>query len=165
MTLPELKLNRSVQIAKSNGTDTSSLRLDEKTMDTIANIDKSFEIIGDIKAIPYTHSVMPEFEFSHKLDQMNRKNYYNNSFYYSGNIPAIKTDTIYNNYLVLSGFFTEDVNVSFIVSLSENGSFLVNFPIKSSFNNADGLQKIDDFFKELKQIAFPRRPNGTRSFR
>ncbi len=171
---------RSIQITKNNGHIQARFVVDKKAVDTIADIDKSFEIIGaamskdvfnnspvdviytdehfnDIKTLPYTASVLPEIEFSRELDQMEKKNYNNNTFYYSGNIPAAKTDTIYN-YLVSSGFFSADGTVSLIVSLSQNGSFLVRFPVKSSFNNADGLQKIDDFGKELKQTAFSADP-------
>ena len=171
---------RSVQITKENGRIQARFVVDKKAVDTIAGIDKSFEIIGaamsndvfnkmpvdviytddyfkDIKTIPYTPSVMPQVDFSHELEQMDKKNYNSNTFYYSKNITAAKTDTIYN-YLVSSGFFAPDGGVSIIVSLLQNDSFLVRFPIKSSFNNADGLQKIDDFGKELKQMAFPADP-------
>lgn len=171
---------RSVQITKNNGRIQARFVVDKKAVDTIADIDKSFEIIGasmskdvfnnspvdviytdeyfkDIKTIPYTPSVMPEVDFSHELEQMDKKNYNSNTFYYSKNIPAAKTDTIYK-YLVSSGFFAPDGGVSLIVSLSPDGSFLVKFPVKSSFNNADGLQKIDAFGKELKQRAFPGDP-------
>ncbi len=171
---------RSVQITKNNGRIQARFVVDKKAVDTVADIDKSFEIIGaamskdvfnnmpvdviytdeyfkDIKTIPYAQSVIPQVDLSHELEQMDKKNYNNNTFYYSKNISAAKTDTIYN-YLVSSGFFAPDGGVSLIVSLSQSGSFLVKFPIKSSFNNADGLQKIDAFGKELKQTAFPADP-------
>lgn len=171
---------RSVQITKNNGRIQARFVVDEKVVDTLAGIDKSFEIIGaamskqvfnntpvdviytneyfkDIKTLPFTSAVMAEVDFSDELEQMDKRNYNNNVFYYSKNIPAAKSDTIYN-YLVTSGFFSQDGVVSLIVSLSPDGSYLVKFPIKSSFNNADGLQKIDDFGKEFKQTAFPADP-------
>ncbi|HEY5407320.1 MAG TPA: hypothetical protein VIJ92_09535 [Ginsengibacter sp.] len=171
---------RSVQISKDSGRIQARFVVDEKAVDTVADIDKSFEIIGaamskqvfnntpvdviytdeyfkDIKKIPYTPSAMAAIDLSNELEQMDKKNYNSNIFYYSKNIGAEKTDTIYN-YLVSSGFFSKDGSVSLIVSLLPNNSFLVRFPIKSSFNNADGLQKIDAFGKELKQTAFPAEP-------
>ncbi len=168
---------RSVQITKDSGRIKARFVVNAKAIDTMTDADKNFQIIGaamskdvfkntpvdviytdehfdDIKTIPYTPSAMSSINFSRELEQMGKKEYNNNTFYYSKNIATSKTDTIYN-YLVSSGFFAPDGSVDLIVSRSPNNSFLIKFPVKSSFNNADGLQKIDDFGKELKQMVFP----------
>ncbi len=167
---------RSVQITKEDGRIKARFVINRKAMDTLAGADKDFELIGaamskeifnnmpvdvictdsyfrDFKTIPFAPSQLPAVSLSEELQQMDQKEYRGNTLYTSKNMLPAKTDSIYN-YLVSSGFFTNDGAVDLIMSLQQNGIYLVKFPSKASAGDADGLQKIDDFGREMKQSVF-----------
>jgi len=167
---------RTVQIIKDGGRIKARFVVNIKAIDTVTNADKVFELLGatmtkevfnnipvdiiltdryfkDIKTIPYSPAQLSTVNLTEEIQQMDKKDYHNNTLYYSKNIPAVMTDSIYNH-LVSAGFFETDGSVDLIISLRQNGSYYIRFPIKPSSNNPAGLQNIDDFGKELKQNVF-----------
>ncbi len=166
----------SVQITKDDGRIKARFVVNIKAVDTLTNADKEFELIGatmsknvfnntpvdviltdkylkDIKTIPYSTAQLSAVNLTEEIQQMNRKDYHNNTLYYSKNISPVMADSIYNH-LVSGGFFETDGSVDLIISLRQNGSYYIKLPIKPSFNNPEGLQNLDDFGKELKQNVF-----------
>jgi hypothetical protein len=171
---------RSVQISKDSGRIKARFVVDEKAIESMPDADNNFAIIGaamskdvfnntpvdviytddhfkDIKTIPYKPSALIAVNISEEVKQMEKKNYNNNTLYYSKDISNEQADTI-SDYLVKSGFFSTEGNIDLIVSKIQSGGFHIKFPIKPSFNNEEGLQKVDDFGKEIKKTLFPGVP-------
>lgn len=171
---------RSVQITKDSGRIKARFVVDKKAIEAMPDADNNFAIIGaamskdvfnntpvdviytddyfkDIKTIPYKPAVLSAVNFSDEISKMNKKASDNNTLYYSKDISSEQADSI-SDYLVKSGFFSADGNIDLIVSKIISGGFHIKFPIKASFNNTDGLQKVDDFGKEIKKELFPDVP-------
>jgi hypothetical protein len=64
-----------------------------------------------------------------------------------------EADTIFN-YLLKSEFFMNEGNIDLLLAKTPANGFHFRFPVKASFSNAEGLQKVDDFVKQLKQDVF-----------
>ena len=167
---------RSVQISKDSGRIKARFVVDEKAIQAMPDADNNFAIIGsamskdvfnntpvdviytddyfkDIKTIPYKPAALSAINISDEVKEMDKKTSYNNTLYYSKDISGEQADSI-SNYLIKSGFFTAGGNIDLIISKIQSGGFHIKFPIKVSFNNEEGLQKVDDFGKEIKKTLF-----------
>ncbi len=170
---------RSVQITKDNGRIKARFVVDKKAIDSLPDADSDFAIIGasmskkvfnsqpvdviytdtyfkDFKTIPFDANALHSINKIDELQNMHHKNYENNLLYYSNDVADAEADSI-SAYLVQSGFFGKDGNLE-IIAYKNNDGYLLKIPIKSSFNNSDGLQKIDDYGKEIKKNLFPETP-------
>jgi hypothetical protein len=171
---------RSVQISKDSGRVKARFVVDEKALATIPNVDESFALIGvlmskdvfgntpvdviftneffkAIKTIPYNAENLTAVTLREEIGRMQTKAYNKNTLYYASNIPGEEADTI-STYLVNNGFFTKDGNNDLVVTKTEVSGFHVSFLIKASFANEEGLQKADNFGKDLKKDLFPNEP-------
>lgn len=171
---------RSVQISKDSGRVKARFVVDEKALASIPNADESFELIGalmsrevfnntpvdvvftdeffkDIKTIPYKAGALAAANIREEINQMQKKEYNKNTLYYTKDIPAEEADVI-SAYLVKGGFFTTDGNKDLLLAKTARNGFLVRFLIKASFANEAGLQKADNFGKEMKKDLFPDVP-------
>jgi hypothetical protein len=168
---------RSVQISKENGRIQARFVVDAKAIQSLQDADDNFAIIGaamskdvfsnipvdviytddhfkDIKTIPYRESALAVANISDEIKQMDKKSYRDNTLYYSKDISSAQADTV-SNYLIKSGFFSSEGKLDLILSKIPGSGFHIKFPIKSSFNNEEGLQKVDDFGKDIKRDLFP----------
>jgi hypothetical protein len=171
---------RSVQISKDGGRVKARFVVDEKALASIPNADESFEQIGalmskevfnntpvdvvftdeffkDIKTIPYKASALAAVNIREEINQMQKKEYNKNTLYYTKDIPGEEADSI-SDYLVKGGFFTIDGNNDLLVAKTAGNGFHVSFIIKASFANEEGLQKADNFGKEMKRDLFANVP-------
>ncbi|MEP6948022.1 MAG: hypothetical protein ABI863_02045 [Ginsengibacter sp.] len=171
---------RSVQISKDSGRVKARFVVDEKALATIPNVDESFALMGalmskevfnntpvdvvftdeffkDIKTIPYKAGALAAVNVREEINQMQKKEYNKNTLYYTKDIPNEEADTI-SAYLVKNGFFTKDGNNDLIVAKNPGNGFHVSFLIKASFANEEGLQKADNFGKEMKRDLFANVP-------
>jgi hypothetical protein len=171
---------RSVQISKDSGRIKARFVVDEKAIGTMPDADESFALIGaamskdvfnntpvdviytddyfkDIKTIPYKPSALSAVDVSDEVKEMDKKTSNNNTLYYSKDISGEQADSI-SEYLVKSGFFSSGGNIDLILSKLQGGGFHIKFPIKASFNNEEGLQKVDAFGKQIKTDLFPNVP-------
>jgi hypothetical protein len=168
---------RSVQISKENGRIQARFVVEAKAIESMQDADNNFAIIGaamskgvfadipvdviytddhfkDIKTILYRQSALAAVNISDEIKQMGKKSYRDNTLYYSKDISSDQADTI-SNYLVKSGFFSSEGKLDLILSKIPGGGFHIKFPIKPSFNNTEGLQKVDDFGRDIKKDLFP----------
>lgn len=171
---------RSVQISKDSGRIKARFVVDEKALASIPNADESFAQIGasmskevfnntpvdiiftdeffkDLKTIPYKATALQAANVSEEVKQMQKKEYNKNTLYYTKDITNEEADTI-SAYLVKNGFFTTNGNNDLLVSKTGDNGVHIRFLIKASFANEEGLQKADNFGKDLKKDLFPSVP-------
>ena len=167
---------RSVQISKKNDRFEARMVIDEKGFAKIEDADDKFALLGammskavfnnapvdiiytddgfkDKKTISYKPDLLEAGKLTDEIKSMKTKKYENNTLYYGKDISEEASDTIIN-YLVKSEFFTPKGNNDIILSKTANGGAHFKFPVKASFANKEGLQKIDAFAKELKTDMF-----------
>src|SRR5439155_27151526 len=106
----------------------------------------------DIKTIPYKTAGLTHANLLEELNQMQRKEHKGNTLYYSKNFTDQEATALFD-YLVSSGFFSTEGNNDSILEKNGN-SFHFKFPVKASFANEEGFQKVDDFAKELKRDLY-----------
>jgi len=167
---------RSVQISRENGHIKARFVLDEKVIDSMADADKNFALIGaamskdvfnntpvdviyadeyfkDFKTVPYDPTQLPAIRIADEIKHMDNKKYGKNILYYSHDIAGAKADSI-SDYLVKNGFFLQDGDIALLISSLDSGGYRIEFPIKSSSNTAQGLQDVDNFGKAMKRDLF-----------
>ena len=80
-----------------------------------------------------------------------------NTLYFAQNVDESVADTIVN-YLVKSEFFTPTGNNDILLSKTMDDGAHFRFPVKASFANEAGLQKVQDFAQQLKADMFDNVP-------
>ena len=167
---------RSVQISKDSDRIKVRFVVDVKVLATVENADHKFAILGsamskevfnnvpvdviytddvfkDIKTIPYQQASVAETNIYDEVKQMQHKDYNKNKLYYSKDVSDEEAASI-TNYLIKSSFFSaEGTNVLILTKMPDKSAYF-RFPIKTSFANEEGLQKVDDFGKNLKKDLF-----------
>lgn len=112
--------------------------------------DKTFT---DKKTIVFNPSLGNAISISSEMKNMKKKSYMSNTLYYSPDVEESAADTIVN-YFVKSDFFTSGGNNDILLSKTTDKGAHFRFPVKASFANEAGLQKVEDFAKQLKADMF-----------
>ena len=167
---------RSVQISKKDNRIQCRLVVDEKGLASIEDADGKFALLGammskavfnntpvdiiytdnkfsDKKTIPFNSSLGNAVDISSEIKNMKKRSYMANTLYYAPDIEENAADTI-EKYLVKSEFFTPKGNNDILLSKSADNGAHFRFPVKASFANEAGLQKVEDFAKQLKADMF-----------
>ena len=167
---------RSVQISKKDSRIQFRMVVDEKGLATLDDADNRFAMLGammsvdvfhnmpvdviytdnkfkDKKTIAYNPSLREAVDVSSEIKNMKKKTYMANTLYYATDVDESAADTIVN-YFVKSDFFTAKGNNDILLSKTKDGGAHFRFPVKASFANEAGLQKVEDFAKQLKSDMF-----------
>ncbi len=166
---------RSVQVTKKNGRVEVRFVIDEKGLAETKDADEQFAILGALMSkevfnkmpvdIIYTDDSFKDkktiafspkneaLEIAEEIKTMKHKDFNNNTLYYDDKIPAGDAEGLVE-YFKKSGFFTEEGNNDLLVNKKENDDPYFRFSVKASYNNEDGLKKVDDFVKQMKTDLF-----------
>ncbi len=167
---------RSVQILKKDGRVQFRMVVDEKGMATIENPDEQFAMLGammsrdvfkndpvdviytddafkDKKTIAFNPALRETLKISAELKDMKKMSYMSNTLYYTPNVGEEAADTI-EKYFVSSGFFTPKGNNDILLSKTADNAAHFRFPVKASYANEAGLQRVEAFAKQLKADMF-----------
>ena len=167
---------RSVQISKKDNRIQFRMVIDEKGFSQIKDADEKFAMLGammsrevfkntpvdviytdagfnDKKTIAFNPALTNAVSISTEIKNMKKKNYMANTLYYAPDIEESAADTIMN-YFIKSDFFTSSGNNDILLSKSADNGAHFRFPVKASFANEAGLQKVQDFAQQLKTDMF-----------
>ncbi len=171
---------RSVQISKDNGHVKFRMVIDEKGFSQIENADEKFDMLGammsktifnstpldviytddafkDKKTIAFNPAMLEAANVTAEVKEMKKKPYEHNTLYYGKNVTDNEAEMILN-YLVKSEFFTADGSNNLMLTKTANDGAHFRFPVKASFANEAGMQKVDDYAKKLKAEMFAEFP-------
>ena len=172
---------RSVQISRKNNRIEARFVIDEKGIAQVNNPDGAFAELGalmsknvfnnvpvdiiytdnkfaDKKTIAYKpEEAVHENPVAEQLKDMSRKDFNNNTMYFSHTITEEEADTLFE-YLKRTEFFIPDGNNDLIVNKTGGDGVHLKFPVKTSFANEEGYKKIDAFAQQLKNEMFARFP-------
>jgi len=167
---------RSVQISKKDNRIQFRMVVDEKGMAQIEDADEKFALLAammsrdvfhnmpvdliytdktfaDKKTIAFDPSLGDAVKISSEIKNMKKKSYMANTLYYAPDVEESAADTIVN-YFVRSDFFTSTGNNDMLLSKTADNGAHFRFPVKAAFANEAGLQKVEDFAKQLKTDMF-----------
>jgi hypothetical protein len=169
---------RSVQILKAGGRVQVRFVVNDKALAETKNADDIFAAMGanlskevfngkpvdmiytddtfkDKKIITYRPEILESegIRLAKELKLLKKIDWNDNTLYYSSNIKENDINDL-SKYFIDQNFFTTTSNSDIIVSQAEDGSVHLKFPIKNNFNTPEGMQKIEDFAKQLKADVF-----------